>query len=111
MHTRSRPVQLKLPIPAADYRVFVGTSRILRRIMGHKAPTALGLIQHTLTGRDARGLADEYLDTVGWPLQGNRTVSLRRRHEVRLTVQRVRDALPPRVELPRQRGLTDSTRN
>ena len=79
--------------------------------MGAKAPDTIGLIQQTLLGRDARGLADEYLDTVGWPMQGNRTVSLRHRREVPAAVRTVRSAVPPRVVLPRQRGLMDPTRN
>jgi len=67
MHTRSRPVQLKLPLPAADYRVFVVATRILRRVMGRKAPTTLVLIQRNLTERDANGVADDFLEWVGWP--------------------------------------------
>lgn len=67
MHTRSRPVQLKLPLTAADYRVFVLATRILRRVMGRKAPTTLVLIQRNLTERDADGVADDYLEWVGWP--------------------------------------------
>lgn len=67
MHTRSRPVQLKLPLPAVDYRVFVLATRILRRVMGRKAPTTLVLIQRNLTERDANGVADDYLEWVGWP--------------------------------------------
>ncbi|MBL9217557.1 MAG: hypothetical protein JNG82_03655 [Opitutaceae bacterium] len=67
MHTRSRPVQLNLPLPAADYRVFVLATRILRRVMGRKAPTTLVLILRNLTERNANGVADDYLDWVGWP--------------------------------------------
>ena len=67
MHARSRPVQLKLPLPAADYRVFVLATRILRRVMGRKAPTTLVLIQRNLTERSANGVADDYLEWVGWP--------------------------------------------
>lgn len=67
MHTRSRPVQLKLPLSATDYRVFVLATRILRRVMGRKAPTTLVLIQRNLTERSANGVADDYLEWVGWP--------------------------------------------
>jgi hypothetical protein len=70
MHTSSRLVTLKIPLPRRDHRVFLAARRILVRIMGAKAPDAIGLIQQYLRGRDARGLADEYLDTVGvgrWP--------------------------------------------
>jgi len=69
--------------------------------MGAKAPDTIGLIQQHLIGRDARGLADEYLDTVGWPMSGNRAVSLRHG----------RTAIPLRAVLPRQRGLMDPARN
>jgi len=67
MHTSSRPVQLKLPLSAADYRVFVLATRILRRVMGRKAPTTRVLIQRNLTERDPNGVADDYLEWVGWP--------------------------------------------
>jgi hypothetical protein len=111
MHTSSRFVTLKIPLPRRDHRAFLAARRVLVRIMGAKAPDTIGLIQQNLRGRDARGLADEYLDTVGWPMQGNRTVSLRRRREVPAGVRPVRSAVPPRVVLPRQRGLMDPTRN
>ncbi len=111
MHTSSSLVILQIPLPRRDHRAFLAARRILVRIMGEKAPDTMGLIQKQLLGRDARGLADEYLDTVGWPLQGNRTVSLRRGREVRQTVQPKRGVSPSRVELPRRRGLTDPTRN
>lgn len=35
--------------------------------MGRKAPTTLVLIQRNLTERDAHGVADAYLDWIGWP--------------------------------------------
>jgi hypothetical protein len=71
MHTRPRPVQLRLLLPAADYRVFILAARILRRVMGRKAPTRIDLIQHCLTERRANSVADDYLEWVGWP-QGRR---------------------------------------
>jgi hypothetical protein len=79
--------------------------------MGTKAPDTIGLIQRNLSGRDARGLADEYLDTVGWPMAGNRTVSLRRRKLLSAAVRPGRIAVPPRLALPRQRGPLDPSRN
>lgn len=78
MHTRSRPVQLKFPLPAADYRVFVLAARILRRVMGRKAPTTLVLIQRNLTERTPNGVADDYLEWVGWP-QGRLPTRITRR--------------------------------
>lgn len=111
MHTSSRLVTLKIPLPRRDHRVFLAARRILVCIMGAKAPDEIGLIQQNLSGRDARGLADEYLDTVGWPMAGNRTVSLRRRGKDPAAVRPARGAVPPRLVLPRQRGPLDPTRN
>lgn len=111
MHTPCRLVTLKIPLPCRDHRVFLAASRFLVRLMGAKAPDAIGLIQQNLRGRDARGLADEYLDTVGWPMAGNRTVSLRRRGKDPVSVRLARGAVPPRLVLPRQRGPLDPTRN
>jgi hypothetical protein len=111
MHTSSRLVTLKIPLPRRDHRVFLAARRILVRIMGVKAPATIGLIQQNLSGRDARGLADEYLDTVGWPMAGNRTVSLRRRRKVSTAARPARVAVPPRLVVSRQRGILDPTRN
>lgn len=110
MHTRSRPVQLKLPLPAADYRVFVLATRILRRVMGRKAPTTLVLIQRNLTERDANGVADDYLEWVGWPqgrlpaapMPRSRRIPGRR---ARVAVSRLK---PP---LLRPEGSVDPSRN
>lgn len=112
MHTPSRLVTLKISLPRRDHRVFLAARRILVRIMGAKAPDAIGLIQRNLSGRDARGLADEYLDTVAWPMAGNRTVSLRRRKLLAATGRLGRRIVaPPRVVLPRPHGPVDATRN
>jgi hypothetical protein len=40
--------------------------------MGAKAPDVITLIRTNLGGRDARGLAEDYLDDVGWPLADRR---------------------------------------
>ena len=78
MSLSPRPVQLSLALPAADYRAYVAATRILNRIMGRKAPDALALIQHNLSKRDSTGVADDYLDSIGWPLTAGRAVSVRR---------------------------------
>jgi hypothetical protein len=78
MHPRSRPIRLRIPLPAVEYRVFVSAQRKLRRIMGTKAPDVNALIQSQLHGRDVTGLTDEYLDFVGWPPAAGRMISLRR---------------------------------
>ena len=67
MHTRTHSVRLKLTLAAVDYRVFVLAARVLRQVMGRKAPTAEGLIQHSLTERRATTVADDYLEWVDWP--------------------------------------------
>ncbi len=67
MQTRSRSVQIRCPLPADDYHVFVAAQRTLRLVMGRKAPAVETLIQHTLSERTASGIADDYLEWVGWP--------------------------------------------
>lgn len=108
MHTSPCFIILKIPLPARDYRVFLAACRILVRILGAKAPDAIGLFQHNLRGRDATGLADEYLDAVGWPMKAGRTVSLGRR---RKSLRSASIAASDRLTLPRQRGPVDQTRN
>lgn len=43
--------------------------------MGTKAPDVITLIQANLRERDARGLAEDYLDGIGWPLAERRARS------------------------------------
>lgn len=78
MDPRSRPVQLHVPLPAADHRIYLAAVRRLRRVMGRKAPDLPRLIQYNLQGRDATGLADDYLDSVGWPVARRRRNALQR---------------------------------
>ena len=78
MHPRPTQVQLNVPLPAADYRIFVSAARKLRRVMGRKAPDVLNLVKFSLQGRDATGVADDYLDSVRWPHAAGRMISLRR---------------------------------
>lgn len=110
MHTRSRPVQLKLPLPAADYRVFVLATRILRRVMGRKAPTTLTLIQRNLTERSANGVADDYLEWVGWPHGRLPATSVPRSGPVAERRARVRGGSLKTPTL-RPEGLLDPNRN
>lgn len=78
MQPRSRYIQLTIPIPAKDHRIYVSATRLLLRILGRKAPTVATLILHDLRGRDATGIADDYLDSIGWPRASGRVVLLRR---------------------------------
>ena len=64
---------IKLMLPVTNYRVYVCAARLLIPVMGPKAPDAMALIRHTLSGRDATGIADDYLDSISWPLQNGRT--------------------------------------
>jgi len=75
---RARPIQFTVELPPADYRVYAKAARILSRIMGAQAPTVIALIQAQLGGRDPTGVADDYLDSIGWPLAKGRVVSSRR---------------------------------
>jgi hypothetical protein len=61
--------------------------------MGRKAPDALALIRHNLLRRDPTGLADDYLDSIGWPLAAGRAISVRR--PTRKTVRRPAGLLIP----------------
>ncbi len=70
--------------------------------MGDKAPDVIALIQTNLRGRDARGLADDYLDWAGWPFPKRRpksreSRSLRRGPE---GTPRRQQALESRLRLP-----------
>ena len=77
MHPRPT-LQINVLLPAADYRIYVSAARKLRRIMGQQAPDVLTLVSFSLQGRDATGIADDYLDSVRWPHAAGRMVSLRR---------------------------------
>lgn len=111
MHSDFRLVILTVSLPAKDHRVFIAAQRILVRIMGSKAPDVRGIIQQNLSGRDATGLADEYLDAVGWPMQGSRTVALRRRNRARTLKHSRPVAVRGRSAALRLRGPLDPTRN
>lgn len=78
MHPRPTRLQINLLLPAADYRIYVSAARKLRRIMGKQAPHVLTLVSFSLHGRDATGIADDYLDSVRWPHAAGRMVSVRR---------------------------------
>ena len=58
-----------LLLPTADYKVYVRAARCLKRTMRKMAPGALALMTHSLRCRDPRGLAEDYLDSTGWPIR------------------------------------------
>jgi hypothetical protein len=78
MPNHFRPLQLTIALPPSDFRVYAAAARILARIMGTRAPDTVTLIQMQLCGRDPTGVADDHLDSIGWPLAKGRVVSLRR---------------------------------
>jgi hypothetical protein len=61
-------VTLIVPLPEQDYAAYTDAGRHLVRVMGNQAPDLMGLVVHTLRCRDGQGLAEDYLDSVGWPL-------------------------------------------
>jgi len=116
MHPRPAQIQINIPFPAADYRIYVSAARKLRRIMGRKAPDPLGLVQFSLQGRDATGVADDYLDSVRWPHAAGRMVSLRRptkstRRISRIAARESRAGSEPKLTAGRLRPPADLSRN
>jgi hypothetical protein len=100
MSDQSRPLELTVALSPADYHAYTSAARLLIRVMGRKAPDALALIRHTLGGRDATGIVDDYLDSVAWPTTVKDAAGLRRAArpspQIKPTV-----ATQPRVPLPR----------
>jgi hypothetical protein len=96
--TSSAHIRVTVALSAPDYRAYVRAAQILARVMGSRAPAVGKLIQVQLVGRDADGVADHYLDSIEWPLEKGRVISLR---QPRLKTQRtsLRAASPTR---PRQ---------
>ena len=116
MHPRSQSIQINLPLPAADYRIYVSAARKLRRVMGQKAPDPLALVRFSLQGRDVTGIADDYLDSIRWPQAAGRMVSLRRpakpaRRIPHLAVRGPRAAGTPPLPAGRSRPPADLSRN
>lgn len=72
MSNRSQPVRITIILLPEEHRPFASATRRLRRIMGSDAPSVEILIHANLRGRDARGLADDYLDSVDWPMAERR---------------------------------------
>jgi hypothetical protein len=74
-------------LSASEYQAYVRAAQILARVMGSRAPAVGTLIQAQLLGRDAPGVADDYLDWIEWPSEKGRVISLR---QPRLKTQRTR---------------------
>ncbi len=67
MPRRPQTITITIPLLTADYETFGTAVRILRRIMGDQAPDMILLVCSKLAKHDATGLAEDYLDLVGWP--------------------------------------------
>ncbi len=116
MHHRSCPIKLTVSLPAADYRLYESAARILRRIMRDQAPDVLMLIQAKLLKQDATGLAEDYLDLVGWPHAERRVILPRRAAKRGLPAVRLTPRAPTvrvrRLPVPgRSRLSPDPSRN
>lgn len=90
MPVPSPTLRITLNLRRRDYRSFTGAARLLRRIMSRGAPDARTLMAHNLQNRDATGLADDYLDSIRWPHEAGRVVSLRRPAQPRTAEKPVR---------------------
>lgn len=74
MPKRHTLIRVSVTLPAADYRVYESAARILTRIMGAQAPTAPTIIRAQLSRSDPSGIADDHLDSMGWPLEGAKRI-------------------------------------
>ena len=116
MYRRPVQIQVNIPLRAADYRIYVSAASRLRRIMGRKAPDVLNLIGFSLQGRDATGVADDYLDSIRWPCAAGRMVSLRQPEKPARRISRNAARAPragsePKLPIGRVRPPTDLSRN
>ena len=83
----SSVVHLTIALPASHHAAYADAIRILVRVMGKRAPDVLSLVVHTLCCRDSRGLADDYLESIEWPVE-RRTVSARKNRRIDSARQR-----------------------
>lgn len=61
-------VQVILSVPAADYTSYSKAVRRLVRKIGPRAPNVIELMAHSLRCRDGHGLAEDYLESINWPV-------------------------------------------
>lgn len=67
MPRRPQTITITIRLLTADYETFESAVLILRRIMSDQAPDLMLLVCSKLAKHDATGLAEDYLDLVGWP--------------------------------------------
>jgi hypothetical protein len=68
MQTSAPLIQFTIGLPATDYAAYQEAMRLLKRVMGKHAPNLVSLIVFTLRCRDGRGVAEDYLESVDWPV-------------------------------------------
>lgn len=78
--SQSSYIRVTVALSASEYRAYVRAAELLARVMGRRAPAVDTLILAQLVGRDATGVADHYLDSIEWPLEQGRVISLRQPH-------------------------------
>lgn len=101
---------IQVSLSETEYRPYATAARLLIRVMGRKAPDALTLIRHTLRGRDATGIADDYLDSISWRTTPRDAALLRRPARQSVPVKPT-VATQRRAALLRPRASMDPTRN
>lgn len=84
--------------------------------MRNQAPDEVGLIQSKLIQHDATGVAEDYLDMVGWPFAGRHLIVPRRAkqddpHPVQLLRRQRVGRTTIMADSIRQRPLVDPRRN
>ncbi len=62
-------VQVVLSVPSSDFAVYSKAASRLAREMKSEAPDIRGLMTHTLSCRDERGLVEDYLESIGWVIR------------------------------------------
>src|SRR4051812_44944022 len=67
MSRRHQLIPVSVELPPADYHVYASAARMLTRIMGTEAPNTVAIMQAQLRDLKPCGLADDHLDSVGWP--------------------------------------------
>lgn len=105
----NEPVPLVILLPIDDHRIYLEARRVLRCLMGRKAPRIETLLLHDVRGRDTHGIVDNYLDAIEWPLYRGRAVTIKLREETAREVARSRK--PRRQCLRLARPPADPARN
>lgn len=86
MQTSSPLIRFTIGLPATDHATYREAIYLLKQVMGKQAPNLARLIVFTLRCRDGRGLAEDYLESVDWPVtplkqsklpRGNKRASLK----------------------------------